>query len=112
MGLLIFKLFSFSEYGEFDFIVIGSGTTGSIVASRLAEVKKFSVLLLEAGAYPDKDLTRIPALFKEDGQTKFNWGFTTVPQENFCYGEFLFSAIILFAVKYFILVMADTESVA
>lgn len=81
--------FFLSAYGDFDFIVVGGGSAGCVVANRLSEVSKWKVLLLEAGAFPDDALTGIPALWAIDALSKFNWGFETVPQQTAFLSKYL-----------------------
>ena len=72
---------------EYDYIVIGAGSAGAIVASRLAEDADVSVLLLEAGGTDRTTLIRKPGMISLVQQVKqlkrkFDWGFTTVPQRH------------------------------
>jgi len=72
---------------EYDYIVIGSGSAGAIVASRLAEDVQTTVLLLEAGGSDRTTLVRKPGMISLVHQVKqlkkkLDWGFTTVPQAH------------------------------
>ncbi|XP_075728660.1 L-sorbose 1-dehydrogenase isoform X2 [Rhipicephalus microplus] len=75
--------FTFEE--EYDYIVVGGGSAGAVVASRLSEDPEVSVLLLEAGRLPNIFLD-VPLLAAEIQQTKFDWAYVTVPQEAACFG--------------------------
>ena len=70
---------------EFDFIVVGSGSAGSVVAGRLAE-NGHQVLLLEAGG-PANWFMTIPYLCMLFQKSPYDWQYQTVPQK---YGEFKF----------------------
>ncbi len=67
----------------FDYIVVGSGSGGSVIASRLSEDPSVKVCLLEAGG-PDKSiLIHAPIAVAAILPRKiFNWGFETVPQKH------------------------------
>ncbi len=66
---------------EFDYVVIGSGSAGAVVASRLSEDAAVSVLLLEAGPRDTSPLLRIPAAARYAFNAKrFNWNFRSQPE--------------------------------
>ncbi|KAG8945692.1 hypothetical protein FRC03_001668 [Tulasnella sp. 419] len=65
-----------------EYIIIGGGTTGLVVAGRLAESGS-SVCVIEAGKHiHDDDRVDIPGYFgKTLGDPQFDWSYTTVPQK-------------------------------
>lgn len=66
-----------------DFVIIGGGTAGCVLADRLTASGKHRVLLLEAGGEPNSFWIPIPAGFaKLMNNPKFNWRFETAPEEN------------------------------
>ncbi|MBU8813132.1 GMC family oxidoreductase N-terminal domain-containing protein [Mycolicibacterium goodii] len=65
---------------EFDFIVCGAGTSGSVVARRLAEDSDATVLLLEAGGDDDVESVMDPQLWPTNLGTERDWGF--VAEQN------------------------------
>ncbi len=66
----------------YDYVVIGAGAAGCVLANRLSADPKTSVLLLEAGGGDFSPLVRIPAGFSMLMGSKANWIFDTVPQKN------------------------------
>jgi choline dehydrogenase len=64
-----------------DYIVIGAGSAGCVLASRLSEDSSKSVLLLEAGPRDGSIILRMPAaLGLPLESTKFNWAFKSEPE--------------------------------
>ncbi|KAF4611907.1 hypothetical protein D9613_004013 [Agrocybe pediades] len=69
---------------EFDYVVVGGGTSGLTVASRLAENLSVSVLVLEAGPKNlNDDLIEIPAQFGYTlGNPQYDWAFPVAKQKT------------------------------
>jgi choline dehydrogenase-like flavoprotein len=66
-----------------DFIVIGGGSAGSVLAGRLTEDPNCAVTVLEAGGRGDSLLVRVPAAVIAMAPKKINnWAFDTVPQKG------------------------------
>ena len=66
---------------SYDYIVVGAGTAGSAIASRLSEDPKKRVLLIEAGGSDRSFLIRMPLGFlKALTKPWFTWGYTTEPE--------------------------------
>jgi choline dehydrogenase len=63
-----------------DFVIVGAGTAGCVLASRLTEDPDVSVLLLEAGPRSRKLELRIPAAFSRLYRSSVDWGDSTTPQ--------------------------------
>src|SRR5438034_4875286 len=65
---------------EFDYIIVGAGSAGCVLANRLSEDPGVSVVLLEAGGRDDKNEIRIPAAFPKLFKTPYDWNFVTAKQ--------------------------------
>ena len=67
----------------FDYVIVGGGSAGCVVAARLAEDPGARVLLLEAG--PDAsavDEVHIPAAYSRLFRSQYDWNYVTLPQER------------------------------
>lgn len=68
---------------KFDFIVVGAGSAGCALASRLSENGKFSILLLEAGGEASDKWIKIPlGIGKIIGNPDITWQYETEPERG------------------------------
>ncbi|XP_053397531.1 L-sorbose 1-dehydrogenase-like [Mercenaria mercenaria] len=99
VAILYFRMFNnslFSDHrvlvsdaidDEYDYVIVGGGTAGSVVAARLAEDKTSRVLLLEAGGFYDESWKfHILTLWPELQRTQYDWEYYTEPQKYSHFG--------------------------
>nr|CAD7426591.1 unnamed protein product [Timema monikensis] len=72
-------------YKEYDFVVVGGGSAGAVVANRLSEITKWTVLLMEAGE-DENEITDVPSLAAYLQLTNMDWQYKTEPTGRACLG--------------------------
>ncbi|MGA8072144.1 MAG: GMC family oxidoreductase N-terminal domain-containing protein, partial [Candidatus Acidiferrales bacterium] len=65
-----------------DYVIVGAGSAGCVLAARLSEDPKVHVALLEAGGADDRREIRIPAAFSKLFKSPLDWNYATEPQEH------------------------------
>ena len=71
------------EFGSFDYIIVGAGSAGCVLANRLTEDGASTVLLLEAGGSDRSMLIRMPAaLSMPMNMPRYDWGYHSEPEPN------------------------------
>ena len=72
-----------------DYVIVGAGSAGCVLANRLSEDPSCRVLLLEAGGSNRHPNITIPAAFANQFRTKLDWNFWTEPEPD-CNGRSLY----------------------
>jgi choline dehydrogenase len=73
---------SSAEPGRPDYVIVGGGSAGAVLAARLTEDPDVEVVLLEAGPEPDADEISIPVAFAALFKTRWDWNYTTTEQKQ------------------------------
>jgi len=69
------------DEGHYDYIIVGAGSAGCVLAHRLGEDSNLRILVLEAGGSDRATIVSMPsALSIPMNTTRFNWGMSTEPE--------------------------------
>ena len=69
---------------QYDFIILGAGSAGCVLANRLSSNPDFNVCLIEAGSKDSDMRLHVPLGFAFLGdKSKYSWNYDTVPQKEF-----------------------------
>jgi choline dehydrogenase len=66
----------------YDYVIVGAGSAGCVLAARLSEHLRARVLVLEAGTTDKKQEIRIPAAFAKLFHTSLDWDYLTEPESH------------------------------
>jgi choline dehydrogenase-like flavoprotein len=69
------------RFEVFDYIIIGAGSAGCVLANRLTIAGDVRVLLLEAGGADDAPEIRVPAVVHSMFGSEHDWAYSSVPQK-------------------------------
>lgn len=69
---------------SYDYVIVGGGSSGCVLAARLSEMADVSVLLIEAGPTDRHRLIHMPVGFAKMTDGPLTWGYRTAPQKHAC----------------------------
>ena len=69
-------------HGAYDYVIVGAGSAGCVLANRLSEDPRTRVLLLEAGGQDRSPNIKIPAASPKQFHTKLDWDYVTEPEPH------------------------------
>jgi 4-pyridoxate dehydrogenase len=68
---------------EYDYVIVGAGSAGCVLANRLTATPDIRVLLLEAGGWDRDPMLRVPlGVGRIWGYARYDWGYSTEPEPN------------------------------